>query len=193
MEAVMKLDIPVKFVNWPDAQAAAKAGHNILIFPYSRTAEREPNFMWVQKLWDIEELFVTRAGAAPVNSYDQGRSVPSIGVVAGSTGHAELTKRGFDKLKLYANAVAVTEAVAKGDVDAAYSAGLELQYAWKQARYPGDIVLGKSLAERALYIAASRDSPEMIKISKQDWMQAYETLLRDGSIHRVYESYFGKR
>lgn len=188
MQTRMKLDIPVKFMGWKEAQAAAMAGRDIVFFPYSRTAEREPNYMWVQKFWDIDELFVSKAGAAAIDSYDDGKSLAAVGVVAGSTGHAELTKRGFGNLKLFSNAVAVTEAVASGAVAAAYSADIELKYAWRVAKYPGELVVGKTLAQRALYIAASKDSPA---IRPEDWAQAFESVQRDGSVNKAYEYYFG--
>lgn len=190
MQALMKLEIPVKFMGWKDAQMTAMAGHDIVFFPYSRTAEREPNYMWVQKFWDIDEVFVTKAGATAIDSYDEGKSLPSVGVVSGSTGHAELTKRGFGNLKLFSNAVAVTEAVAMGTVAAAYSADIELKYAWRVAKYPGDIVVGKTLANRALYIAASKNSPE---IKQSDWAQAFDTVQKDGTIKKTYEYYFGSK
>lgn len=190
MQTLMKLDMPVKFTGWKDAQAAAKAGSNIVFFPYSRTAEREPNYMWVQKFWDIEEAFASKAGATAIDSYDQGMALSAVGVVSGSTGHAELTKRGFTNLKLFSNAVAVTEAVANGVVDAAYSADIELKYAWRTAKYPGDIVIGKTLANRALYIAASKESPE---IDHGQWAQAFDVVRKDGTLKKAYEYYFGAK
>lgn len=190
MQAMMKLDIPVKFMGWKDAQTAAMAGHDIVFFPYSRTVEREPNYLWVQKFWDIDEVLVSKAGAAAIDSYDEGKSLATVGVVSGSTGHAELAKRGFGNLKLFSNAVAVTEAVASGAVAAAYSADIELKYAWRVAKYPGDIVVGKTLAKRALYIAASKDSPE---IKQSDWAQAFDSVQRDGTMKKAYEYYFGAK
>ncbi len=190
MQAVMQLDIPVTFKGWKDVQTAAMAGHDIVFFPYSRTVEREPNYMWVQKFWDINEVFVSKAGAAAVDSYEQGNALATVGVVAGSTGHAELTKRGFGNLKLFSNAMAVTEAVASGAVAAAYSADIELKYAWRAAKYPGDIVVGKTLAKRALYIAASKDSPG---IRQSDWAQAFDAVQRDGTLEKAYEYYFGAK
>jgi polar amino acid transport system substrate-binding protein len=134
MTLEMKRDIPVKFVGWQEAQADARAGHDILFFPYSRTPEREPNYMWVQKVWDIDEVFVSRPGSRAIDSYDAGKALRAIGVVAGSTGHAELTKRGFPNLKRYSNAAALTQAVAYGEVNAAYSADIERQCRSKALR-----------------------------------------------------------
>ncbi|MCX4151953.1 MULTISPECIES: ABC transporter substrate-binding protein [Paraburkholderia] len=190
MATAMKRDIPVKFVGWQDAQAESRAGHDILFFPYSRTAEHEPNYMWVQKVWDIEEVFVSRPGAAAIDSYDAGNALRAIGVVGGSTGHAELKKRGFSNLKLYSNAAAVTEAVAAREVDAAYSADIELKYAWRAAKHPGNLVVGKTLARRVLYIAASKDSPG---IDRDAWAKAFDTVKRDGVVDRAYAYYFGQK
>src|SRR5271166_6516404 len=46
MEAKLGLHLPVRFMGWSDVQATAQSGRNIMFFPYSRTAEREPRFMW---------------------------------------------------------------------------------------------------------------------------------------------------
>jgi polar amino acid transport system substrate-binding protein len=189
MEAVMGVKLPVTFMGWKEVQTTAMAGQNILFFPYSRTAEREPNYLWVQKLWDIDEVFASKPGTAAINSYEAGRTLPSIAVVSGSTGHAELTKRKFENLKLYPNAVAMTAALARGEVAAAYSAGLEMRYAWRLAAYTGDIVIGQTLAERALYIAASKTSPE---VKPEQWARAFETVKQNGMVDRAYAYYFGK-
>jgi ABC-type amino acid transport substrate-binding protein len=190
MLTAMKLEVPVTFMGWKDVQAAAMAGHDIVFFPYSRTVEREPNYMWVQKFWDIDEVFASKAGTAAIDSYEEGKALPAVGVVSGSTGHAELTKRGFDNIKLFSNAVAVVEAVASGTVAAAYSADIEMKYAWRLGKYPGDLVIGKTLAKRALYIAASKNSPE---IKQSEWAQAFNLVQQDGTLKRAYEYYFGAK
>jgi polar amino acid transport system substrate-binding protein len=188
MEATLGLSLLVRFIGWKDVQTTAAAGHDIMFFPFSRTPEREPKFAWIQKLWDINEAFVSLPGAVPVNSYDQGRSVTSVGVVGGSTGHAELTKRAFANLKEYANATALTEALARKEVETAYTADIEIKYAWRLANNSGALVVGDTLAKRELYIAASKESPE---IKAADWAGAYDVAKKAGVIDNAYKAYFG--
>jgi polar amino acid transport system substrate-binding protein len=87
--------------------------------------------MWVQKLWDIDEAFISAPGTRAIDSYEEGNKLSTVGVVTGSTGHAELTKRQFTNLRTYPNAVALTEALAKREVAAVYTADIEVKYAWR--------------------------------------------------------------
>jgi polar amino acid transport system substrate-binding protein len=190
MERTLGVNFPVKFMGWKEVQTTAASGRDIMFFPYSRTAEREPNYTWLQKLWDIEEAFVTPPAAMAIDDYEEGRRIGSVGVVGGSTGHAELVKRGFTNLKEFANATALTEALANKEVNAAYTADVEIKYAWRTAQNPGDLVVGKTLARRELYMAASKDSPELKSV---DWARAYDAARKDGAIDAAYRTYFGSK
>ena len=51
-------------------------------------------------------------------------------------------------------------------------------------------MIGKTQAPRALYIAASNDSPE---INPGHWARAYGLVRSDGGVDRAYARYFGSR
>lgn len=190
MTKLLNITVPVKIMEWPEAQKRVREGKNLIIFPFARTPEREANYVWLQKFWDTDVSFVGPAGSKPVDTYEAASALKGVGVIDGSPGMSALKARDFKNLKVYASAVKLTEGIAKGEVEAGFSAEIELRYAWRVAAYPGLPVVGKSQIKLAQYIAVSKDSPA---INAVDWNQAFDVVQQDGTFDGLYETYFGKK
>jgi polar amino acid transport system substrate-binding protein len=190
MAKLLKTKVNYEFMAWGEAQAKVKAGHDLLIFPFARTPEREPNYTWMQKLFDNNVLFVSKSGASPIDSVEQAKALASIGVLDGSPWDKELEKRGLTNVKRYPTSLALVSAVVSGEVAAGYGPDLELKYAWRVGENPGEPVFGKQIQKVDQFLAESKDSPS---IKQEDWQAAFGTIQQDGTFDRIYASYFGSK
>jgi polar amino acid transport system substrate-binding protein len=190
MAHTLKKDVPIRFMDWPAAQKTVRDGHDGIIFPFTRTPEREANYHWLLKFWDVEDKFVVRAGSPAVDSYDAAAKLPSVGVIGGSAEDGHLKSHAFTNVRRYDNALAVAKAVADGEVSAGYGPLIEVKYAWVSRNLPGKPLFGKTVLVGAHWIATSKDSPA---INDDDWRQAFEVVQQEGVFDKLYESYFGAR
>jgi polar amino acid transport system substrate-binding protein len=188
MAKLLKTNVTYEFMNWNEAQAKVKAGHDLFIFPFTRTPEREQSFGWLQKLFDVNAMFISKPGSAPVDTVEQAKALPFVGVNEGSAWDKELVKRGFANIKRYLDSRALVAAIKSGELPAAFGPSMELQYAWHTGGYQGALVLGKLITKQDQFLAMSKDSPS---INPSDWQEAFGVLQQDGTFDRVYASYFG--
>lgn len=107
MAKLLKTKVSLQYMGWADAQAKVVAGHDLFIFPFARTPEREPNYAWLQKLFDIEVGFVTAPGGQAINTIEQANALSAVGVLAGSPWDKELAKRGITSAKPYPTTPAI--------------------------------------------------------------------------------------
>ncbi|HUI96162.1 MAG TPA: transporter substrate-binding domain-containing protein [Xanthobacteraceae bacterium] len=188
MAKLLKVDMTYEFGGWSDAQAKVQAGHNLLIFPFARTPEREGNYGWLQKLFDINVGFVSGPGKTAIDTVEQAKALTAIAVLEGTPWDKELEKRGVTNVKRYKTSPAIAAAIASGEVPAAYGPDIELKYAWRVGGHQGALTVGKQIQKMDQYLAMSKDSPA---IKSADWQQAFDVLQQDGTFDRIYTSYFG--
>jgi polar amino acid transport system substrate-binding protein len=190
MAKLLKTKVTLEYMGWGEAQAKVAAGHDIFIFPFARTAEREPNYTWLQKLFDIQVVFVSAPGSLVIDTIEQAKALPAIGVLAGSPWDKELAKRGVTTAKPYPTTPAIVAAIASGEVAAGYAPDIELRYAWRISGNKGELAVGKAIQKLDQFLAMSKDSPS---IKQTDWQEAFNVLQQDGTFDRIYGAYFGKK
>jgi polar amino acid transport system substrate-binding protein len=190
MAKLLKTKVTLEYMGWGEAQTKVTAGHDLFIFPFARTTEREPNYSWLQKLFDIQVVFVSAPGSPAVDTIEQAKALPAIGVLAGSPWDKELAKRGVTGTKTYPTTPAIVAAIASGEVAAGYAPDIELKYAWRLSGNKGSLVVGKAIQKLDLFLAMSKDSPS---IKQADWQEAFNVLQQDGTFDRIYATYFGKK
>lgn len=190
MAKLLKAKVNYQFMPWPDAQQKVIAGHDLMIFPLARVADREPKYVWIQKLFNVHVVFASAPGKPPIGSFDEARKLPEVAVMRGTPWAAELASNGFTNLKVYPSSPATVAAVMSGEVDAVYSTSIELDYARRIGGYKDPLVFGKELHTLDQYLSASRDSPA---IAVKDWQDAFDVLQQDGTFDRIYASYFGAK
>jgi polar amino acid transport system substrate-binding protein len=188
MAKLLKTKMTYQFMGWGDAQAKVMAGHDLLIFPFARTPEREANYAWLQKLFDINVGFLAAPGTQPIDTIEQAKALPAIGVLDGTPWDKELAKRGLTNVKRYPTSPAMVAALVSGEVPAVYGPDIELKYAWRVGAYQGAPVFGKQIQKLDQFLAMSKDSP---LIKPEDWQEAFGVLQQDGTFDRIYASYFG--
>jgi ABC-type amino acid transport substrate-binding protein len=190
MAKLLKVDMTYEYGGWADAQAKVKDGQNLFIFPFARTPEREANYGWLQKLFDINVGFVTGPGSEAIDTIEQAKAVTAIGVLEGTPWDKELEKRGVTNVKRYKSSPAIVAAIVSGEVPAGYGPDIELKYAWRTGGHQGALTIGKQIQKMDQYLAMSKDSPA---IKAAEWQQAFEVLQQDGTFDRIYASYFGSK
>jgi len=190
MARVLKQDVPVQFMDWPVAQKTVREGRDGIIFPFTRTPAREANYGWLLKFWDVDDKFFVRAGQPAVDSYDAAAKQPSVGVIGGSAEDGQLKAANVPNVRLYANALAVANAVASGEVAAGYGPIIEMKYSWLSQKLPGTALFGHTVFVGAHWVATSKNSPD---VNPEDWRQAFEVVQQDGTFDRLYAVYFGSK
>jgi polar amino acid transport system substrate-binding protein len=190
MAKLLKTKVTYNYMAWGDAMAKVKAGPDQLLFPFTRNAEREPDYGWLQKLFTNTVLFVSAPGSQPIDTAEQAKTLSTVGVLAGAPWGKELASRGIANVKPYPTSPAMVAALISGDLPAAYGPEIELKYAWRAGAYKGVLVEGKPVQKSDQYLAMSKNSPS---IKAEDWQQAFDALQQDGTFDRIYASYFGAK
>jgi polar amino acid transport system substrate-binding protein len=190
MATVLKTKVTYEFMAWPDAQTKVIAGHDLLIFPLARVPDREPKYTWMQKLFDISVLVAVGPGKPAIDSMEQAKALPTLAVLQGTPWEKELTTSGFTNVKVFVSTPAIVAALMSGEVAAAYSTSLELNYAYHVGGYKDPLVYGKQVHKLEQFLAASKDSPS-IKLA--DWQEAFNVVQQEGTFDRIYAFYFGAK
>ncbi|HEY3846006.1 MAG TPA: transporter substrate-binding domain-containing protein, partial [Acetobacteraceae bacterium] len=124
----------------------------------------------------------------PIDTVEQAKALPMVGVLDGTPWDKELAKRGLTNVKRYPTSPAMVAAVVAGEVPAIYGPDIELKYAWRVGAYKGAPVFGNQIEKLDQFLAMSKDSPS---IKPEDWQDAFGALQQDGTFDRIYVSYFG--
>jgi polar amino acid transport system substrate-binding protein len=190
MAKVLKTKVNYEFLPWPEAQQKVIAGRDLMIFPLARVPEREPKYLWIQKLFNIHVVFATAPGKPAIDSFDAAKALPRVAVLQGTPWATELANNGFTNVKVYTSTPAIVAAIMSGEVAAAYSTSIELDYVRRIGGYKDAMVYGKELHTLDQYLSASKDSPS---IAVKDWQDAFEVLQQEGTFDRIYISYFGAK
>nr|BFD32177.1 ABC transporter substrate-binding protein [Pigmentibacter ruber] len=98
--AAKKISFKMNWLPWKRAQeeTLANSDKKSFIIPFTRNAEREPNYNWVSKLYDAETVFITKKGTAKLNTIAEAKG-KKIGVLLGSSYEAAIAneKNGLTK------------------------------------------------------------------------------------------------
>jgi len=145
MAKLLNTKVTYEYMDWGNAMAKVRAGPDQLLFPFTRNAEREANYGWLQKLFTNTVLFVSAPGSQPIDTIDQAKTLSLIGVLAGAPWDKELASRGITNVKHYPTSPAMVAALKSGELPAAYGPEIELKYAWRAGAFQGAMVEGKPI------------------------------------------------
>jgi polar amino acid transport system substrate-binding protein len=162
-------------------------GEDMLIIPFARTPEREPNYTWIANIYSVERTFATLD--APLDSIEQARTKGSTILVGQGTAQEQLLlKNGIDKSHLQSQAVGMSEIemLLAGRVSAWLNSTPETLWKWKQSGHKEKLFIGKPIASDDVYVACSKKCSSDITgpIGK-----AIEAMRQDGSIKKIVDKY----
>jgi polar amino acid transport system substrate-binding protein len=188
-----KLDCAFVQLPWARAYLTARNVPNTLVYPTTRTPDREADFRWLGPMgptlpgaawvWRMKDREVNAASYRDLNRYH-------VGVVVGDSPVRELGLRGVSKDALdFANSNDINvRKFVSGRVDAIIDTDLGMAWQLKQqSRVPGDAVhlLPYSNGSPA-YFAANRYTPAAMTDQLQ---AAIHTVIRRGDIKVITRRY----
>ncbi|MCG8571003.1 MAG: ABC transporter substrate-binding protein [Spirochaetes bacterium] len=188
MVKVLKIDYSIKFLPWKRAQIETQITPNAIIFPLTRTEEREPYYQWICKILDVPVMFINKKGQKLINTVDEAKKLDRIGVITGTPQENQLINFG---LKNYSQIEGkyLYQILSNNQVDAIYTAWPEAFYGWKQGGYPGKLQHGRIFQSLPLWIACNQDS-DLIK--KSDWIEAFNKVKESGFFSATFNKYFSE-
>ena len=113
-----KIGFKTDFVPWKRSYQYARLNKNVLIYPIARTAQREPDFIWVGKIIPISYYLFKLANRKDIQieSIDEARDY-KIGAVNHHAHHEYLLNKGFKKFQLVNNSQQNLKKLLLGRID----------------------------------------------------------------------------
>ncbi|PHS79703.1 MAG: hypothetical protein COB59_00640 [Rhodospirillaceae bacterium] len=173
-EASARSDVAVDYRLVPWARAVKETEHsdNLLLFPFTRTAEREHRFTWLIPLVEDEMCFVSVA--QQIKTLAQARQLKRVLVWQGTSHKAFLTAEGFENLITVRTNKKVIE-VLKGSSDAAfYFMCNQAQALVDPTRSELVVKLGATIAHEAIWLVGGKGLKRTKEIDQ--FIQAVQSL-----------------
>ncbi len=186
MSKDMGIKHKVMFLPWKRAQVMAINTPNSIIFPLTRTDERETQYRWVAPIFDVPVMFITKEGSPVINSVEDAKKLTKIAVLIGTPQENFIDEQGFTRVAKV-NANKLFEALATNKVDAIYTAGPEAIIGWKNGGHGGKLQMGKTIQTLPLWIATSKKSTD-IDIDK--WKAALNQTMESGFFDKTFNKYY---
>ena len=174
---------------WARAYAIALDKPDVVLFPATRTEERDPLFHWVGPIFRVHWCFLARKGSGIViHSLDDARKVGSIGTYIGDARDRYLTAQGFTNLQRTTNDANNYRKLEYGRLDLIVGSDTGLASMVEAAGIaPDNFESVFPLKEVDLYVALSREtSPSTVKA----WQQAFSALREDGTLADILNRWY---
>ncbi len=182
------VQIDIEYMPWKRAQNMAKETPNTLVFGLTRTPTREPDYMWITKLVDSSDIFVTMD--KNVDSYDTAKDLSKIAVMGGTPREKSLVKNGVENIELVPEEQLCAKMLQAGRVEGWYTLDHRAAFIWKQeGNKLTDLVLGAPVQTQEIWLAANKDMPaeDVEKIKS-----AMEDIKADGTYDKIFQKYVGE-
>jgi polar amino acid transport system substrate-binding protein len=158
---------------------------NHIIFPLTRTPEREPHYDWTIKVASIELVFITLAGQ-PL-SMEEARLLPRITVQQDTPFEQYLKERGFENLESVTEpARAQLHLLRTHRVQAWFTAKDLAYYARLVHDIDADLIYSEPVETYDVYIATSRQFPGSLG---KAYAETFQTIVTDGTYARIMARY----
>jgi polar amino acid transport system substrate-binding protein len=174
---------------WARAYAIALDKPDVVLFPATRTEERDPLFHWVGPLFRVRWCFLARKGSGiTIHSLDDARKVGAIGTYIGDARDRYLTAQGFTNLQRTANDATNYRKLEYGRLDLIVGSGTGLASMADAAGIdPDNFEEVFPLKEVDLYVALSRDTPPE---TVEAWQKAFRDLRSDGTLADILARWY---
>ncbi len=165
------------------AMLTAQQEPNVLLFSFSRTAERENLYHWLlpvlQKRWQI---YLPAQSQRQLQSLADLRKLSAIGVVRGDVREAYLLQRGFTNLVAVTSHQQNLQMLNSGRVDAIAGDSLELAYQLRQSSQTAPIKLALTLRSSTVYLIMPKNAEAGLV---QRWQHAAKALQQSGELEQI--------
>jgi polar amino acid transport system substrate-binding protein len=159
----------------------------IAIIPFTRTPERESNYMWITELFTYELRFsASKKSNIPSNIKDAKNL--RIGIIRGSAHIPLLTSLGFNNIYEVNNGLNNAMMLANNRIDLVIESSWVDNFFWKQAGYEQDaLYIGPTIGEtKHIYLAGNTDfSSEVAK----EINKAMEIIKKNGRLKELLDKW----
>lgn len=178
-------DRQIKFLPWGRAQALAKSNANHIIFPLTRTPEREDSYLWAIKVAPIEMAFIT-LGGSPL-SLSQARKLNTVSVQQNTPFEAFLKSEGFENLERLSDPASQHVHLLKLNRSQAWFTARDLaNYALRDQVLQSRFVFSENMYISDVYIATSKKFPPDVA---SIYRKTFDEILKDGSFDAIMQRY----
>ncbi len=177
----------IEIVPWPRAYKLALTQPEVVLFTATRTAEREPLFHWIKRInrnpW---VLYGHRDSPYRIDSLEQAKQLPAVGVLRGGVRDRFLRARGFNNLVASDSHLLNMKMLISGRLSALYYTDFGVAQSARAAGLPLQ-------AFRPLYRSQTREAWILMSKAGTDpqrvkrWQQAAREMEQDGSFDRIAE------
>jgi len=173
----------IEFAPWAHCLHAAQFEPGVMIFPTTRSPEREALFLWVGPINEIHSQFFAKSGSPAV---DDPRKAMAIGVVHGSALEAELQRRGFTNIDPGKNQTLVLRKLLAGRDSLIAEFASTVQKTLRETGHPANsvVAVGDFMPSRGYFAFSMGTSNAVI----DRWQAALDASKADGAFDRLYAS-----
>lgn len=178
----------IRFVVWENGLDLALKKPNTVLFTTNRTKVRESLFQWVGPVFDtVNGLYTWKTNPLVLNSLEDAKKLPSIGVYSGDLGDQRLTELGFTNL----DKAPSDELKVKKFIEGRFSVVTGGSLTFGSSLLP----FGKSLQDIRLVLELSRTQGYLAFSKHTDpkivekWQSTLNEIRKDGTMERIYSRY----
>jgi polar amino acid transport system substrate-binding protein len=186
LKKLVKVTAPIEIILWTDASKIAQNEADVLIFPLTRTPQRENSFRWITKMFDMKRSFTTLPGSPAINSPEEAKKVASIGVLERSSSQTFLKEYGLTNTVEFPSNKALVEGLAAGKVVSIYGINPMTVSEWRGIGRKDQLVFGTPVEITGSFIGASLKG-NLVKV--EEWQSAFEVIQQDGTFDRLLVKY----
>jgi polar amino acid transport system substrate-binding protein len=176
---------PVRFLPWSRAIRNTRLSPNHVIFPLTRTPEREPHFDWAIEVAPIHLVFVTLNGQRL--ELAQARRLRAIAVQQDTPFEQFLRQQGFTNLVVTSSAAPIPIRMLRaGRVEAWFTARDLAAYSLREQFVTEPVSYSDPITSGSVYIALSREFPAALR---QAYRDTFNAMRQDGTYQRIMGRY----
>ncbi|MFC0349363.1 substrate-binding periplasmic protein [Undibacterium danionis] len=179
---------PIQVVPWSRGIDKINANPNTLLFSMARTPERESLYQWIGPIKaNTYGLYARADSNLEINSLEDAKKIPLIGVYRGDIRDQTLTRLGFTNLDRASSNISSFKKLMIGRISAYTDSKLGVESLALASGYAAsDVKFVFELFKSDLYIAASKStSPAIVK----KWNAALESMKKDKTFHQIQQKY----
>ncbi|WP_415882275.1 hypothetical protein [Neptuniibacter sp. QD34_54] len=169
-----------RIVPWSRAVLETEKSKEYLLFPLTRTTEREERFSWLAKLWEVPICFLSVT--QPINSFEEARRLEGIMVWRGSSHQQKLVELGFGNLIAFDDPRLVKRVVKKRKNVAWYSPCNEALSLFGSFNAEHAIIIGKVVDNEEVWLAGGHNY--LSTDERQRFLNAVSELAPEGTLRR---------
>lgn len=175
------------FYPWARAVEMAGAKQHYGIFPLVRSAEREARFKWLIPLGRVHDAFLTLADASGRSPTLEEIRNTQVGILRGSPTLVQLKSKGFTRIYEATDYQELLRLLSRHLIDYVFASEPMLRSSIEGSPFPAsDFRFVRTQTELTAYMAAS---PTVSDAEAEQWLQAYEALVKEGEVARLRARY----